>query len=83
LNAWTANGTEGLKMAYSRKTLSNAGDRLQLEQGEARVLYATWMATGKRVLTVERIEYLEKRYGIGCVTRIRQYMDMIKNGELT
>ena len=77
-----ASGTEGMKMAYSRKSLSDAGDRKQLEQGEARVLYTTWVATGKRVLTAERIEYLEKRYGLGCVSRIRHYMDMIKNGEL-
>lgn len=78
-----ASGTGGMKMAYSRKTISDAGDRVQLEQAEARVLYTTWVATGKRVLTVERMEYLEKRYGVGCVTRIRQYMDMIRNGELT
>lgn len=69
-------------MAYSRKTLSDPSDRKQLEQGEARVLYATWKATGKRVLTQERMEFLEKRYGTGCVARIRQYMDMMRNGEL-
>lgn len=69
-------------MAYSRRTLSDAGDRKQLEEGEARVLYATWKATGQRVLTAERMEYLEKRYGTGCVARIRHYMDMMKNGEL-
>lgn len=69
-------------MAYSRRSLSDAGDRRQLEEGEARVLYATWKATGQRVLTAERMEYLEKRYGTGCVARIRHYMDMIKKGEL-
>lgn len=69
-------------MAYSRRSLSDAGDRRKLEEGEARVLYATWKATGQRVLTAERMEYLEKRYGTGCVARIRQYMDMMKNGEL-
>lgn len=69
-------------MAYSRKTLSDAGDRRQLEQGEARMLFSTWKATGKRVLTQERMEFLEKRYGVGCVQRIRKYMDMMKNGEL-
>lgn len=77
-----ASGTESTKMAYSRKTLSDPSDRVQLEQGEARMLFATWKATGKRVLTQERMEYLEKRYGTGCVARIRQYMDMMKNGEL-
>ena len=69
-------------MAYSRKSLSDAGDRRQLEEGEARMLYATWKATGKRVLTQERMEWLEKRFGTGCVARIRQLMDKMKNGEL-
>lgn len=69
-------------MAHSRKSLSDPGDRRQLEESEARILFATWKATGKRVLTQERMEYLEKRYGTGCVVRIRQYMDMMKNGEL-
>lgn len=69
-------------MAYSRRSLSDAGDRRRLEEGEARVLYATWKATGQRVLTAERMEWLEKRYGTGCVARIRHYMDMIKKGEL-
>ena len=69
-------------MGHSRKSISDAGDRRQLEEGEARVLYATWLATGKRVLTQERMEFLEKRYGSGCVARIRRYMDMMKNGEL-
>ena len=69
-------------MAYSRRSLSDAGDRRQLEEGEARVLFATWKATGQRVLTQDRMEYLEKRYGVGCVQRIRGYMDRMKNGEL-
>lgn len=69
-------------MAYSRRSLSDPSDRRQLEEGEARVLYATWKATGQRVLTQERMEWLEKRYGTGCVARIRHYMDMIKKGEL-
>lgn len=69
-------------MAYSRKTLSDAGDRRQLEESEARVLFSTWKATGKRVLTQERMEWLEKRFGIGCVQRIRVYMNMMKNGDM-
>jgi hypothetical protein len=72
-----------MRMAYSRRQLSDAGDRKQLEEGEARMLYATFLATGKRVLTEERMEFLEKRYGTGCVARIRQYMKMMQNGELT
>ena len=69
-------------MAYSRKTPSDAGDRKQLEMGEARILYRTWESTKQKVLTRDRMEYLEKIYGIGVVARIRQYMDMMKNGEI-
>jgi len=50
--------------------------------GEARILFRTWESTKQKVLTKERMEYLEKRYGIGCVVRIRQYMDMMRNGEI-
>jgi hypothetical protein len=69
-------------MAYSRKTISNEGDRVRLEQSEARVLYRTWESTNQRVLTKERMEWIEKTYGIGAVGRIRGYMDKIKNGEI-
>ena len=69
-------------MAYSRKTISNEGDRVRLEQSEARMLYRTWESTNQRVLTKERMEWIEKTYGIGAVGRIRGYMDKIKNGEL-
>lgn len=75
-------GTGNIKMVYSRKTPSDAGDRQQLEMGEARILFRTWESTKQKVLTKERMEYLEKRYGIGCVARIRQYMDMMRNGEI-
>lgn len=69
-------------MAYSRKAISNEGDRVQLEQGEARMLYRTWETTQQRVLTQVRMEWIEKTYGIGAVGRIRGYMDKLKNGEL-
>lgn len=69
-------------MAYSRKTISDESDRVQLEMGEARILFRTWETTQERVLTKERIEYLEKRYGYGCVQRIRNYMDLMRKGEL-
>lgn len=69
-------------MAYSRKTIENPSDRVQLEQSEARVLFATWQATGNRVLTNERMEFLEKRYGRGSVERIRAMMVLMKNEEL-
>ena len=69
-------------MAYSRKTIENPSDRVQLEQGEARMLFRTWQASGNRVLTNDRMEFLEKRYGRGSVERIRNYMVMMKNEEL-
>lgn len=69
-------------MTYSRRTIEDPSDRKQLEEGEARVLFATWQITGKRVLTQDRMEFLEKRYGRGSVERIRHYMMLMKNGEL-
>jgi hypothetical protein len=69
-------------MAYSRKTISNEGDRYIIELGEARVLYRTYESTGQRVLTPVRMEWLEKRYGTGAVVRIREYMQKLQSGEL-
>jgi hypothetical protein len=69
-------------MSYSRKVVSNAGDRVQLEKALARELYSTWIATKNKVLTKERIEFIERRYSKGSVERVRDYMNMIKNGEL-
>ena len=69
-------------MSYSRKVVSDAGDRAQLEIALARELYRTWEATQKRVLTQERIEFIERRYSKGSVDRVKTYMNMIKNGEL-
>jgi uncharacterized protein YjiS (DUF1127 family) len=31
-------------MAYSRKNISNAGDRVVLEKAEAREIYRTWQS---------------------------------------
>jgi hypothetical protein len=69
-------------MAYSRKTISNEGDRYIIELGEARVLFRTYESTGQRVLTPVRMEWLEKRYGTGAVVRIRGYMVKLQSGEL-
>ena len=69
-------------MAYSRKGIENPSDRRRLEEGEARVLFATWKATGKKVLTVDRLERIEKIYGRGSVERIRQMMIDMKEGRL-
>jgi len=69
-------------MSYSRKVVSNAGDRVQLEKALARELYRTWETTKTRIFTKERIELIERRYSKGSVERVRNYMNMIKNGEL-
>ena len=69
-------------MSYSRKVVSNAGDRVQLEIALARELYRTWESTKTRILTRERIEFIERRYSKGSVDRVKTYMNMIKNGEL-
>jgi hypothetical protein len=62
--------------------VSNAGDRVQLEKALARELYSTWETTKTRIFTKERIEFIERRYSLGSVERVRNYMNMIKNGEL-
>jgi len=69
-------------MAYSRKAISNQGDRYMIELGEARVLFRTYEATGQKVLTPVRMEWLERIYGTGTVERIRGYMVKLQSGEL-
>lgn len=69
-------------MSYSRKVVSNAGDRVQLEIALARELYSTWETTKTRIFTKERIELIERRYSKGSVERVKEYMNRIKNGEL-
>ena len=61
---------------------NHPGDRKQLEEGEARVLYTTWLITKERVLTPERIAFIEKKYGRGSTERIKKYMALMKDGEL-
>ena len=53
-----------------------------IELGEARELYRTYETLKRSVLTADRIEYLERRYGTGSVQRIREYMRKIQSGEL-
>lgn len=69
-------------MSYSRKVVSNAGDRAQLEVALARELFRTWETTKTRIFTKERIELIERRYSKGSVERVKEYMNRIKNGEL-
>jgi hypothetical protein len=72
--------TEAIPM--TRRAVENESDRYRLELGEARVLLCTYKALKQSVLTRDRIEYLERIYGTGCVDRIRGYMKKLQDGEL-
>jgi hypothetical protein len=69
-------------MVFSRKNISNAGDRVILEQAEARELYRNWEWSKNRDLIRARLERAERIYGIGARDRIREYMNRIKDGAL-
>ena len=69
-------------MAYSRKSISNVGDRVILEQAEARELYRNWEWSKNRELIRARLDRAEKIYGTGARDRIREYMNRIKDGTL-
>jgi hypothetical protein len=69
-------------MVFSRKNISNAGDRVILEQAEARELYRNWEWGKNRDLIRARLERAERIYGIGARDRIREYMNRIKDGTL-
>ena len=69
-------------MVYSRKNISNAGDRVILEQAEARELYRTWETNKDRDFVRGRLERAERIYGTGARDRIREYMNKIKYGTL-
>ena len=69
-------------MVYSRKNISNAGDRVILEQAEARELFRTWETNKDRDFVRGRLERAERIYGVGARDRIREYMNRIKDGTL-
>jgi len=69
-------------MVYSRKNISNAGDRVILEQAEARELFRTWETKKDRDFVRGRLERAERIYGTGARDRIREYMNRIKDGTL-
>ena len=73
---------EQIPMVYSRKNISNAGDRVILEQAEARELYRNWESSKNRDLIRARLERAERIYGTGARDRIREYMNRIKDGTL-
>jgi len=69
-------------MAFSRKNISNAGDRVILEKAEAREIYRTWQSLRDNDFVRARLERAERIYGTGARDRIREYMNRIKDGTL-
>ena len=69
-------------MTYSRKTIEHPGDRLILEQAEAREIYSTWEKIKDKNFVLGRLERAEKVYGKGAQERIRTYLSQFKNGIL-
>jgi hypothetical protein len=69
-------------VTYSRKTIENQSDRVILEQAEARELYRTWETNKDRDFVRGRLERAERIYGSGARDRIRNFMNMIKDGML-
>jgi hypothetical protein len=67
-------------VTYSRRSIQ--GDRVTLEQAEARELYRTWETTKDRDFVRGRLERAERIYGTGARDRIRDYMNRIKDGLL-
>jgi hypothetical protein len=65
-----------------RKKQSNQGDRVQIEQGEAREIFRSWQTTKDNKFVVGMLERAEKMYGMGAKERIRSYLTQMKNGEL-
>jgi hypothetical protein len=69
-------------VTWSRRNKENPGDRVILEQAEARELYRTWETNKDRDVVRGRLERAERIYGIGARDRIREYMNRIKDGTL-
>ena len=69
-------------MIWSRRNKENPGDRVTLEQAEARELYRTWETNKDRDFVRGRLERAERIYGTGARDRIREYMNRIKDGTL-
>ena len=69
-------------MIWSRRNKENPGDRVTLEQSEAREIYRTWETNKDRDFVRGRLERAERIYGIGARDRIREYMNRIKDGTL-
>jgi hypothetical protein len=65
---------------WSRRSIQ--GDRVILEQAEARELYRNWETSKNRDLIRARLERAERIYGTGARDRIRAYMQQMQNGTL-
>ena len=61
---------------------STVGDRVILEQDEARELYRNWEWSKNRELIRARLVRTEKIYGTGAEDRIRKYMEQMREGTL-
>jgi hypothetical protein len=69
-------------VTWSRRNKENPGDRVILEQSEAREIYRTWETNKDRDFVRGRLERAERIYGTGARDRIREYMNRIKDGTL-
>lgn len=69
-------------MTYSRKVISNAGDRVILEKAEAREIFRSWQTIRDNDFVRARLERCERIYGIGARDRVRNYMTLMKNGTI-
>jgi hypothetical protein len=65
-----------------KKKQSNQGDRVQIEQGEARVIFRSWQTTQDNQFVRAMLERAEKMYGMGAKERIRSYLTQMKEGTL-
>jgi hypothetical protein len=65
-----------------RKKKSNEGDRVLIEQGEARVIFHSWQTTQDNMFVRAMLERAEKMYGMGAKERIRSYLTQMKEGTL-
>ena len=69
-------------MAYSRKNISNVGDRVILEKAEAREIFRTFESLKDVNFVRARLERCEKVYGTGARDRVRFYMRQMKDGQI-
>ena len=69
-------------MVFSRKVISNEGDRVVLEQAEAREIFRTHQSLRNNDFVRARLERCERIYGSGARDRVRTYLTRMKEGNL-